>query len=65
MADSIPISLKKFLADKRFVYVDYLGLNARKPVFRGLHPRSLISAFVIRLLESIIGKLATDEISIL
>ena len=28
------------------------------------HPRSLISAFVIRFLESIICKLATDEISI-
>ena len=27
------------------------------------HPRSLISAFVIRLLESIISRLATDEIS--
>ena len=28
------------------------------------HPRSLISAFVIRFVESIICKLATDEISI-
>ena len=28
------------------------------------HPRSLISAFVIRLLESMISKLATREISI-
>ena len=28
------------------------------------HPRSLISAFVIRILESIIYKLATGEISI-
>ena len=28
------------------------------------HPRSLISAFVIRLLESIISKPATSEISI-
>ena len=28
------------------------------------HPRSLISAFVIRFSESIICKLATDEISI-
>ena len=28
------------------------------------HPRSLISAFVIRVLESIICKLATGEISI-
>ena len=29
------------------------------------HPRSLISAFVIHLLESIISKLAKNEISIL
>ena len=28
------------------------------------HPRSLISAFVIRLLESIISRLATSEISL-
>ena len=28
------------------------------------HPRSLISAFVIRLLESIISRLATNEISV-
>ena len=28
------------------------------------HPRSLISAFVIRFLESIISRLATSEISI-
>ena len=28
------------------------------------HPRSLISAFVIRLLESIISRLATSKISI-
>ena len=28
------------------------------------HPRSLISAFITRFLESIICKLATDEISI-
>ena len=28
------------------------------------HPRRLISAFVIRFLESIICKLATDEVSI-
>ena len=52
-----------------------MGLDARKPVFRGLrttqgtdqpgHPRSLISAFLIRLLASIIYRLATSEISIL
>ena len=50
-----------------------MGVAARKPVFEGLqkhrrrpaaHPRSLISAFVIRFLESIICKLATGEISI-
>ena len=28
------------------------------------HTRSLLSAFVIRFLESIMGRLATDEISI-
>ena len=33
--------------------------GANQPV----HPRSLISAFVIRLLESIIYRLATSEIS--
>ena len=52
-----------------------MGLNARKPVFelvnnnpsdQPAHPGSLISAFVIRFLEStcIISKLATREISI-
>ena len=51
-----------------------LGLDARKPVFGGFanntyadqpaHARSLISAFVIRFLESIICKLAAGEISI-
>ena len=51
-----------------------MGFDTRKPVFGGLqttqgadqpaHPRSLISAFVIPFLESIIGKLATSEISI-
>ena len=48
-----------------------MGLDARKPVFEGLrttkalislaHVRSMISAFVIHLLESIISKLATGE----
>ena len=52
----------------------YLGLDARKPVFGGFanntgadqpaHTRSLISAFVIRFLQSTICKLATDEVSI-
>ena len=53
----------------------YVGLDAKKPVFEGLrttqtqtslrrlHPRSLISAFVIRDLEGTISKLATSEIS--
>ena len=49
-----------------------MGIDARKTVFGGLtndkgadqpaHPCSLISAFVISLLVSIISKLATDEI---
>ena len=50
-----------------------LGLDARKPVFGAVnnkgadqlvHPHSLINTFVIRLLEKIISKLATGEISI-
>ena len=51
-----------------------MGLDTRKPVFRGFanntgtdqpaHLCSLISAFVIRFLESTICKLATGEISI-
>ena len=51
-----------------------MGTMARKPVLRGFanntgadqpaHPRSLISAFVIRFVESIICKLATGEILI-
>ena len=47
-----------------------MGLDARKPVFSGLrtgadqpaHPRSLISALVIRFIESIICKLAASGI---
>ena len=52
----------------------YLGLNARKPVFRGFanntgadqpaHPRSLISSFVIPFLERTIFNLAKWKISI-
>ena len=52
-----------------------MGLDARKPVYRGFadntgadqpaHPRSLISAFVIRSLKSIICRLAAGEISII
>ena len=55
------------------LYVYQMGLDARKPVFRGfannsganqpVHPRSLISAFVIRLLESTIFNLATGKTS--
>ena len=51
-----------------------LGPQREKTCLRGFannkgpdqpaHPRSLISVFVIRFLESIICKLATDEISI-
>ena len=46
----------------------HLGLGARKPVFGRLQitqaQTSLISAFVIRILSSIIFKLAVGEISI-
>ena len=55
-------------------YVYYMGLDARKSVFGGLrtamakdqpaHPCSLIGAFLIRLLGSIISRLATREISL-
>ena len=57
--------------DKIVTY--YMGLDTRKPVFRGLrttradqpvHPCSLISNFVVRFLESVIYKLASGEISI-
>ena len=43
-----------------------MGRDARKHVIGGLQtkPRSLISAFVIPLLESIISRLATMEILI-
>ena len=51
-----------------------MSCNERKPVFGGLqnnkgadqpvYPFSLISAFVIRLLENIISRLATSEILI-
>ena len=40
------------------------GLANNKGVDQPAHPPSLISAFVIRLLESIISKPATSEISI-
>ena len=60
--------------DLRGVYVRYyFGLDARKlssgfannkGADQPARPRNLISAFVIRLLESIISKLATSKISI-
>ena len=40
------------------------GFANNKGADQPAHPRSLISAIVIRLLESIISKLATSEISI-
>ena len=50
-----------------------MGLHVRKPIFSGLrdnkaadqpaHPHRLIGAFVIRLLERIISRLAMSEIS--
>ena len=52
----------------------YLGVDARKPVLGGgvnntgadqpAHPRRVVSALVIRLLESILYILATSEIPI-
>ena len=52
----------------------HMGLDTRKTVFGGFanntgadqpaYPLRLISAFVIHVLESIISKLATSEISI-
>ena len=62
-------SLNLFSILKHIVHLDLsiMGLEARKPVFGGLrttHPRSLLSAFVIRFLESILCILATGEISI-
>ena len=47
----------------------YMGLKARKPVYnkgadQPAHLHSVISAFVIGLLESTIPKLATSEISL-
>ena len=48
-----------------------MGLDVKKPVFGGLRTtkaqtrlHSLISTFVIPLLESIISRLATSDISI-
>ena len=66
---NISICMEKSIRMKRVnnVLTIELGLGARKPVFGGLgntgadqpaHLRSLISPFVIRLLESIISRLA-------
>ena len=41
-----------------------LGLANNKGADQPAHPRSLISTFVIRFLESIISKLATSQIKI-
>ena len=49
------------VAGKR-VFVE--GVVYNKDADKPAHPRSLISAFVIRLLESIISRLATSGISI-
>ena len=50
------------------IIIHYMGLDARKPAFGGVQitkvQTSLISAFIIRILESIISKLATNEILI-
>ena len=47
-------------------FCGYVGLGARKLVFRFYEQQRgrLISAFVIRFLESIISKLGTREISL-
>ena len=60
--------------EKFIRYLAHMGLVERKSVFGGfanntgvdqpVHPRSLISAFVIPFVESIICKHATSEISI-
>ena len=42
----------------------FSGFATNKGTDQPAHPRSLISAFVIRLLESIISRPATSEISI-
>ena len=40
------------------------GFANNQGAYKPVHPRSLISAFVIRLLESIIPRLVTREVSI-
>ena len=62
----------KFISrpNKTFVNSSKMGLDAKKTVANNTgadqpaHPRSLISAFVIRVLESTTSKLATSEISV-
>ena len=55
----------KNIADEAKIHVDYLGLVARKTCLRGFaNNTGLISAFVIRFVESIICKLATGEIPV-
>ena len=62
--DSVPTAEETVLTTEVPTTESRLYTLLRKPVFRGLHPRSLISAFVIRVLESIKCKLASGEISI-
>ena len=66
-----PICLQRLSAGKE---LNLMGLSREKTCLRGFanntgagqpeHPRSLISAFVICFLESIISRLVTSEISI-
>ena len=62
------------MCDPYIIGVDINGPRREKACLRGFsnntgadqpaHPRSLISAFVIRILDSIIGKLDAGEITI-
>ena len=75
---NIKVEKKQQLNSRKYLFSKlcciHMGLDARKPVFRGfannkgadqpVHPCSLISAFVICLLESIISRLATSKLSI-
>ena len=64
---------KKFINENRRT-MPWIGPQRKKPCLREFvnnedadqpaHPRSLVSAFVIRLLESIISRLPTSENSI-
>ena len=47
-----PTTIQTYM-DESSVFLKDLGLHVRKPVFRGLHPRRLICAFVFCFLESI------------